>query len=70
MFVDIKMPKGKLNVEILSLRDEKIPTCRACKAEIRFAKTPRGKTMPISKNESGEWCAHFMLCGDPDKLRK
>jgi len=68
MFIDIKMPKGKLNVEILPLRDDKIPTCRACKTEIRFARTPRGKTMPISKVD-GEWYAHFMKCENAEKLR-
>ena len=55
------MPKGFLRVDILPLRDEMQPTCRSCKKEIRFAKTPRGKTMPISQID-GEWVSHFMDC--------
>ena len=68
--IEIKMPKGKLNCELLPLRDEKQPTCRGCKAEIRFALTPRGKHLPISKDENGEWIAHFADCPNADQLRK
>ena len=64
------MPKGSLNVEILPLRDETIPSCRYCKREIRFAKTPRGKTMAISREDNGPWTAHFVQCPNAHLSKK
>jgi len=71
MFVDVNMPKGSLNCELLPYRTKDgsdiEPTCRACKQKIRFVKTPRGKTMPVSKNASENWEAHFIACPNAEK---
>lgn len=70
MFIDIIMPKGSLKCEIMPLRSEKQPTCRGCGKEIRFAKTPRGKHMPVSLTEDNKYQAHFADCPKADEFRK
>jgi len=41
-----------------------------CGETITFAKTAKGKFMPVSKDYHGEWETHFKVCPLADKLRK
>lgn len=60
--MDIIMPVGTLNVELLESKEGRTSTCKYCGDAIRFVMTPRKKTMPVSQNEAGQWAAHFTLC--------
>ena len=44
--------------------------CKGCRAEIIWAKTMRGKNMPIRWDENEGWISHFSDCPKADSFRK
>lgn len=56
-----------------------IVSCRSCKADIVFLRTPSGKTMPVNADtvepgdteyERGKHVSHFSTCSNADNHRR
>lgn len=53
--------------------------CRACGKELRFIRTPAGKSMPVDADtctdddaiwDPAKHVSHFITCTQPDRFRK
>lgn len=47
---------------VVWLKDEKATSCKFCKARIYWAITSAARNIPICKDESNNWFAHFANC--------
>ena len=73
---EIKAKKEKLQIihlkggaEVLADWNSRTK-CKACNKEIFFAKTKKGKMMPIELVSLGEWESHFATCPAANSFRK
>lgn len=71
MTIEIKMSRGVQNVEVMGTpRTTKKVNCRGCGKEIFFAKTSKGKWLPVSQLGDGTFVAHFFDCPKAKTFRR
>jgi hypothetical protein len=64
--------KNNIPVEVngKSENDFNYTVCRGCSKSILWAKTTKGKLMPISQMRDCSWVSHFFDCPNAKNFRK
>ena len=72
MKITIKMQRGTIDCELESGTVRTVPrvTCKGCGKMIFFARTAKGKLMPVSELGDHSLVAHFYDCPAAKKFRK